>query len=154
VFTILTKPNLLFHLNSFTQFMIRKLDKHLVKIWFTLVRIIKLCWSYRNCSSSYVQQSFTTPVTNIASKPETKFNGVNRTYYSTDITYRFRTIFKRNHISNGYSQGSISLSSPIPKFDDRCARKNRYGPSPEFPLAYTFFNDWILRSACFLLVTR
>ncbi|KAJ5453393.1 hypothetical protein N7530_012860 [Penicillium desertorum] len=39
--------------------------------------------------------------------------------------------FGRNQLPDG----SISLSPPIPEFDDRFARQNRYEPPPEFPLA-------------------
>jgi len=44
----------------------------------------------------------------------------------------------RNFGRNQLLDGSISLSPPIPKFDDRFARQNRYEPPPEFLWLHLF----------------
>ena len=44
-----------------------------------------------------------------------------------------------NFGGNRQQDGSMSLSPPIPKYNERFARQYRYEPPPEFPLILPFF---------------
>ena len=71
------------------------------------------------------------------SKSKLQFAG-NLTIFCLDIFFiKFAWLFTKLQFCPSEFDKSFA---PIPKFDDRFARQNRYGPPPEFPLTSSYSN--------------